>query len=60
MTTQIINSKTENLIKTIPSLVMFRIGDFIWDDVEVEGWHVDVTIFDLDKNVLKVHVTRTN
>ena len=58
MTTQIINSKTENLIKTIPSLVMFRIGDYLWG--EPDGWHVDVTVFDLDKNVLKVHVTRTN
>ena len=58
MTTQIINSKTENLIKTIPSLVMFRIGDYLW--LEPDGWHVDVTSFNLDEYVLNVYVTRTN
>ena len=58
MTTQIINSKTENIIKTIPSLVMFRIGDSLHgEDI---SWHVDVAFFDLDENILNVYVTQTN
>lgn len=56
MKTQIINSKTENLIKTIPSLVKFIIGDYLYGDDR--SWHVDVTMFNLDNNVLKVYVTQ--
>ena len=56
MQTKIIYSKSEKLIDTIDSLIMFRTDDFMF--YKKDRLYVDNTMYDIENKVLSVYVRK--